>query len=217
MQSHSHAGMFGEVLQKRQIRLLINSFHDGVKIANGLMRVDDEDEVDFVQDRAPQAGGLKVDRRQTKYPRNQWALLLCRVMSAKTKPARPVTKPKGKSSAQSRGSHIPFVAPVTHKNESELFAHGVTLFNTRYFFEAHEAWEEIWLHTEPPEKRFLQGLIQVTAAFHHQSRDNLRGTASLLRAGLAKLDDFPPHHRGLQIEKLRVAVRRWLTALDRTG
>ena len=208
--------MFSEVLQKRQIRPLINSFHDGVKIPNGLMRVDDEDEVDFVQDWAPQAGGLTVNRCRTKYPRNHRALLLCRVMSAKTKPAGPATKLKSKSSGQPRGSHTPFVAPVTHKNESELFAHGIALFNTRYFFEAHEAWEEIWLHTQPPEKRFLQGLIQITAAFHHQSRENLRGTASLLRAGLAKLDDFPPHHRGLQIEKLRIVVRRWLAALDRT-
>jgi predicted metal-dependent hydrolase len=217
MQSHSHAGMFNQVLQKRQVRLLINSFHDSVKIPYGLMRVNGEDEVNFVQDWAPLAGGLTVDRCRTKYPRNHRALLLCRVMSAKTKPARPAAKLKGKSPAYSRGGHTSFVTPATHKNESELFAHGVTLFNTRYFFEAHEAWEEIWLHTEPPEKRFLQGLIQVTAAFHHQSRDNLRGTASLLRAGLEKLDDFPPHHRGLQIEKLRVAVRRWLAALDRTG
>lgn len=99
-------------------------------------------------------------------------------------------------------------------HEAELFARGIELFNTRYFFEAHEAWEEIWLHTAPPEKTFLQGLIQVTAAFHHHSRENLRGTKSLLRAGLLKLEDFPPHHRGLNIEKLREVSRRWLAALD---
>jgi uncharacterized protein len=99
-------------------------------------------------------------------------------------------------------------------HEAELFARGIELFNTRYFFEAHEAWEEIWLHTPPPEKIFLQGLIQVTAAFHHHSRENLRGTKSLLRAGLLKLEDFPPHHQGLNIEKLRQVARRWLSALD---
>lgn len=41
--------MLSKVLQERQIRLLINLLHDGVKIPNRLMRVDDEDEVDFVQ------------------------------------------------------------------------------------------------------------------------------------------------------------------------
>jgi hypothetical protein len=136
-------------------------------------------------------------------------------MSAKTKSARPATKRREKLSGESSAGRNAHIAPRAPETEAELFAHGVALFNTRYFFEAHEAWEEIWLHTQPPEKTFLQGLIQVTAAFHHQSRDNLRGTTSLLRAGLTKLEDFPPHHRGLNIEKLREVARRWLIALSR--
>lgn len=206
--------MFRQVLQKWQIRLLINFFQNGVEIPNGLMRMDDEDEVDSIQDWAPLAGGLAVDRGRTTPSRNHWALLLCRVMSAKTKSARGSSTPRKKSGTKPAAHRSPAIAPLPHKSESELFAHGVALFNTRYFFEAHEAWEEIWLHTPPPEKTFLQGLIQVTAAFHHQSRDNLRGTASLLRAGLIKLEDFPPHYRGLHLEKLRAAVRKWLAALS---
>jgi len=138
-------------------------------------------------------------------------------MSAKTKSSRTGSSPH-KKSATPLAAHRPSAAvQPQHKTESELFAHGVALFNTRYFFEAHEAWEEIWLHTPPPEKTFLQGLIQVTAAFHHQSQENLRGTASLLRAGLTKLEDFPPHYRGLHVEKLRVAVTKWLAALNQAS
>lgn len=139
--------------------------------------------------------------------RSHRALLLCRVMSAKSKSQK-------KPVVQSACAHLNANDAEATGREAELFAHGVTLFNTRYFFEAHEAWEEIWLHTAPPEKTFLQGLIQVTAAFHHHSRENLRGTKSLLRAGLLKLEDFPPHHRGLHIEKLRKVARRWLKVLD---
>ena len=147
--------------------------------------------------------------------RNHRALLLCRVMSAKSKSARPARKAREKPIVQSASAHVNANYSGSPNHETELFARGVALFNTRYFFEAHEAWEEIWLHTAPPEKTFLQGLIQVTAAFHHHSRENLRGTKSLLRAGLLKLDDFPPHHRGLHLEKLRKVARRWLDALDR--
>ena len=172
--------------------------------------------MNFVQDWAPQAEGLAVDRGRTMLSRNHRALLLCRWMSAKKKSARSATKRREKLSSESSTNLIHHTAPRTPATKAELFAHGVALFNTRYFFEAHEAWEEIWLHTEPPEKTFLQGLIQVTAAFHHQSRNNLHGTASLLRAGLVKLDDFPPHHRGLDIEKLRGVARRWLAALSHT-
>jgi predicted metal-dependent hydrolase len=132
-----------------------------------------------------------------------------RILRSKTKSPRPKPTRKPKPPAAS-SAIVPAASPRTH---SDLFAHGIALFNSRLFFEAHEAWEEIWLHTLPPEKTFLQGLIQVTAAFHHHSRDNLRGTKSLLRAGLDKLDAFPPEHRGLRIDHLRDAVRAWLTVL----
>ncbi len=97
--------------------------------------------------------------------------------------------------------------------EQSIFEHGVALFNRRQFFEAHEVWEEIWLHASLPEKTFLQGLIQVTAAFHHHSRANLHGMESLLRRGLAKLDQFPASHRNLKIGALRASARAWLAAL----
>ena len=67
--------------------------------------------------------------------------------------------------------------------ESEKFGRGLAHFNAREFFEAHEAWEELWLVEAEPEKTFLQGLIQLAAAFHHYGRGNLRGARSLLAAG----------------------------------
>jgi hypothetical protein len=80
---------------------------------------------------------------------------------------------------------------------------GLEAFNSGHFYEAHEHWEEVWLETPNPEKTFLQGLIQVAAAFHHHSRSNRQGTQNLLLAGLLKLDRFPEVHGGLEIEILR--------------
>jgi predicted metal-dependent hydrolase len=93
--------------------------------------------------------------------------------------------------------------------ESEQFRRGITLFNARKFFEAHEVWEELWLAESEPEKTFLQGLIQVAAAFHHHGRGNSRGTQSLLAAGLAKLASFPDDHRGIALGELRTGARQW--------
>ena len=98
--------------------------------------------------------------------------------------------------------------------ESEKFRLGIALFNARKFFEAHEAWEELWLVEVEPEKTFLQGLIQVAAAFHHHGRGNRRGTQSLLAAGLAKLRSFPDDHRGLALAALRAEVELWVGTLD---
>ena len=99
-------------------------------------------------------------------------------------------------------------------DKNRLFHKGLEAFNSGHFYEAHEHWEEVWLETLDPEKMFLQGLIQVAAAFHHYSRENRQGTQNLLRAGLTKVERFPQVHAGLALEPLRVAVRRWLAALQ---
>ena len=92
------------------------------------------------------------------------------------------------------------------------FRNGIILFNSAEFFKAHEVWEEIWLAASEPEKTFLQGLIQMAAAFHHYSRGNRAGTQSLLTAALEKLEKFADHYCGINLAALRLAVGLWLSA-----
>src|SRR5579863_4903882 len=95
----------------------------------------------------------------------------------------------------------------------ERFERGLRHFNARRFFEAHEVWEEIWLVESEPEKTFLQGIIQIAAAFHHYRRGNSDGAETLLAAGIVKLTRFPADHRGLAILDLREAAKSWARAL----
>jgi predicted metal-dependent hydrolase len=95
-------------------------------------------------------------------------------------------------------------------DKDEKFQRGIAHFNAQEFFEAHEVWEEIWLVEAEPEKTFLQGIIQIAAAFHHYCRGNTDGTESLLAAGIVKLSRFPKVHRGLAIEELRSAAKHWV-------
>jgi predicted metal-dependent hydrolase len=90
-------------------------------------------------------------------------------------------------------------------------------FNAREFWHAHESWEAIWLAAPQPEKTFLQGIIQISAAFYHHQRKNLIGARALLRRGLAKVEAFPANHRGLRLEALRRAARDWLEELESGG
>ena len=89
------------------------------------------------------------------------------------------------------------------------FQEGVELFNRARFFAAHEAWEELWLQSQQEEKRFLQGLIQLAAAFHHFQRGNLKGTRSLMEAAVAKMQAFRPSRRGLDLQQLMTEVEHW--------
>jgi hypothetical protein len=93
------------------------------------------------------------------------------------------------------------------------FGEGLAHFNAKKFFEAHEFWEEIWLMESEPEKTFLQGLIQVAAAFHHRQRGNPEGLELLLAAGIVKLLRFPEDHHGLAIGELRENAKRWARAI----
>lgn len=97
--------------------------------------------------------------------------------------------------------------------QKENFAIGLAHFNSRRFFEAHEVWEEIWLAEAEPEKTFLQGLIQIAAAFHHSERGNASGAESLLASGIVKLSRFPADYHGLSIGELRAAAKQWARSL----
>jgi len=97
--------------------------------------------------------------------------------------------------------------------KADKFQRGIAHFNAREFFEAHEVWEEIWLLEPEPHKTFLQGLIQVAAAFHHYCRGNSWGAELLLAAGIVKLERFPHDASGLDIAALRESAKDWARAL----
>ncbi|MDQ6802686.1 MAG: DUF309 domain-containing protein [Acidobacteriota bacterium] len=95
------------------------------------------------------------------------------------------------------------------------FLEGIHHFNSRKFWEAHEAWETLWLVAESDLEQFLQGLIQVAAAYHHVQRGTYRGAPRLFAAGLRRLDAFPLIHCGLDRTEADGAARRhqaWLEA-----
>ena|ERR1700744_3627960 len=93
-------------------------------------------------------------------------------------------------------------------------AEGLRLYEAGKFFAAHEAWESVWLQAREPEKTFLQGLIQVTAAFHHLERGNRLGTTRLLRAALRRLERYPEHFGGISLDLLREDIRGCLRVLE---
>ncbi len=93
-------------------------------------------------------------------------------------------------------------------------AEGLRLYDAGEFFTAHEAWESVWLGSPEPEKTFLQGLIQVTAAFHHLQRNNPLGTKLLLQAALRRLDCYPESFGGISVTLLRHDIRERLRQLE---
>lgn len=93
-------------------------------------------------------------------------------------------------------------------------AEGLHLYNSGEYFTAHEAWESVWLAAREPERTFLQGLIQVTAAFEHLKRnDNQLGASRLLGHALRRLEPYAPDFGGLDVGLLRADIRNRLASL----
>jgi predicted metal-dependent hydrolase len=93
-------------------------------------------------------------------------------------------------------------------------AEGLQLYEAGEFFTAHEAWESVWLKAPEPEKTFLQGIIQVTAAFHHLQNNNRLGTVLLLQAALRRLELYPDSFGGISVAPLCGEIRERLQMLD---
>lgn len=93
------------------------------------------------------------------------------------------------------------------------YGRGIELFNAQHFFDAHEIWEDVWRETTGPEKKFLQGLIQVAVAFHHHSTGNLAGARSLLARAHKNLSVYPGEYRGIRLADLLISVAKWQESL----
>ena len=98
--------------------------------------------------------------------------------------------------------------------KSGLLAEGLACYRKGEFFEAHEHWESVWLTLQEPEKSFLQGLIQMTAAFHHLHSGNRTGACSLLRRTLRRLETCPASFGGIEIAPLSNEISGWLRAME---
>jgi len=97
---------------------------------------------------------------------------------------------------------------------SGALGEGVRCYRSEQFWLAHEQWESVWLHLDEPEKTFLQSLIQIAAAFHHLQAGNTRGTVSLLRRSLRRLESYPSEFGGVNLTQLRIEAGAWLLALE---
>ncbi len=104
---------------------------------------------------------------------------------------------------------------MTPEERARRMEEGRRAFNRGEVFEAHELWEEVWREAAEPERRWLQGLIQLAAALHQLGRGRPRPAAALLARAAAKLEDAPEVLHGVNLVAARVileAAQRGLPA-----
>lgn len=91
------------------------------------------------------------------------------------------------------------------------------LWHHRLFFEFHELLEGVWMDWRGPERRFLQGLIQLGVAFYQIQRNNYRGAMSMFRNGWSKVAPHAPRYCGVELERFLARVARCRALVERLG
>ena len=93
-------------------------------------------------------------------------------------------------------------------NHAQLYR-GIEEINQQYFFEAHDTLEDLWHETRGNDRKFVQGLIQVSVGFYHLLNRNYRGSASQFSKGLEKLHEYFPEHQGVALEEFCKEVKKY--------
>ena len=94
---------------------------------------------------------------------------------------------------------------------------GVDLFNRNYLWEAHEAWEVVWIgagKTSGP-GLLTQGLIQVAAALLRLHLDTPAGALSLLDKARLRFDRLQASQEGAESRYMGVAIEDWWSTVLR--
>ena len=74
------------------------------------------------------------------------------------------------------------------------------LFNNHEWYEAHDAFEEIWNSIDGDERQVIQGILQVSVSQFHLSKGNLNGATILIGEGLGRIKTRTNVNLGIDLE-----------------
>ena len=91
----------------------------------------------------------------------------------------------------------------------EDFSRGIDLFNAGKFWHAHEAWEQVWRRHHEDSRLFIQGLIQMAAAYYLLiEKRRYSGARNNFNKALERLRLFEPDFLNLPVTNFIRAIER---------
>ena len=88
------------------------------------------------------------------------------------------------------------------QNFDDLLLIALNYFNNHKWYEAHDAFEEIWNIVDGDERQIIQGILQVSVSQFHLSKGNLNGATILLGEGLGRIKTRTKINLGIDLESL---------------
>ena len=97
--------------------------------------------------------------------------------------------------------------------EDSLFD-AINLFNKQKWYEAHDAFEDIWNTLDGDERQIIQGILQVSVSQFHLSKGNLNGATILLGEGLGRIKNRTNIDIGIDLESFCICLEELLRKLQ---
>ena len=76
---------------------------------------------------------------------------------------------------------------LTSQSFKASLQEAIDLFNNQKWYEAHDAFEDIWNDLVGDERQIVQGILQVSVSQFHLNKGNLNGAMILLGEGLGRI------------------------------
>ena len=94
---------------------------------------------------------------------------------------------------------------------------GIRLFNERRFFECHEALEALYQDTEAENRPFIEGLVQVAAAFRiYCEFGEVKGPVRMIHQALIRFENYLPGYSDVRVQELSAALEGWAKQAEQT-
>ena len=90
----------------------------------------------------------------------------------------------------------------------------LNLFNNQEWYEAHDAFEDIWNSVDGDERQVIQGILQVSVSQFHLSKGNLNGATILLGEGLGRIKTRTNINLGIDLESFCLCLEDLLKKLQ---
>ena len=96
----------------------------------------------------------------------------------------------------------------------ENFFNALNLFNSQKWYEAHDAFEDIWNNLDGDERQIIQGILQVSVSQFHLSKGNLNGATILLGEGLGRIKNRTYINLGIDLVSFCKCLEKLLRKLQ---
>ena len=100
------------------------------------------------------------------------------------------------------------------KSFEDNFFDALNLFNNQKWYEAHDAFEDIWNTVDGDERQIIQGILQVSVSQFHLNKGNINGATILLGEGLGRIKNRINIDLGIDLESFCKCLEELLKKLQ---